>query len=137
MSEPLPPDVEPHAYPDDVPGVVKVCVVGDLTDRTESAQLSAFFNVQFLGTTLDQAVRLLPRNKHRKKAVIWGLPGFANNNTDGNLWVGTREQVQNRTGGILVSGMPIEHTAQNEVWINSDGAHSLTVSAHDEWYLPS
>ena len=127
------PDVEPAPT---VPAeAVPVVIMGDATDRAESAQLGAWFTIQFSGTANDQAVRLLPRNRLRKKALVLVVPGDAGNNT-GNVWVGTREQAQAHSGGMLLNGMNLEVTAQTETWVNSDGAHSLYVVVHDEWYLP-
>ncbi len=111
---------------------VPVRLVGESQSQVDSAELSSWQAYKFVGT--EQAVRLLATSKNRKRAVIMVLPGFANNNTVGNVYVGTQEQVQNRQGGILVSGVVFEIDSQRETWVAPDGTNSLTVTVLDERY---
>jgi len=111
---------------------VPVRLVGESQSQVDSAELSSWQSYKFVGT--EQALRLLATSKNRKRAVIMVLPGFANNNTVGNVYVGTQEQVQNRQGGILVSGVVFEIDSQRETWVAPDGTNSLTVTVLDERY---
>lgn len=124
------------AHEHEIVAPVPVHVVGDETTKNESPPFGSWSSYKFVGT--ERPVQVLPQTEKRKRAVIWCLPGYVNNNTTGAVMIGTRAQCEaaspSDTAGIMVSGQTVEVTNQQAVYMVPDGSHSLTVTVLDERY---
>lgn len=153
IRDPEPMSVEAHEYPPhgqyhetDVEPI-PVRIVKDknqpASETIKVATYGSWESWKFLGTAADTPVRILRQDSRRNKAQIYCLPGFVSNNTQGNVYVGTKQQITNGNpaaagAGIMVSGMKIDVTAEQEVWAMSDFfggvGHELSLTVHDEIY---
>jgi hypothetical protein len=129
----VPPTVEVRSVP--------VVVMDDLSNKGAAAVLRSIQSWTLTGS--EAAFRILARNDRRRQAVIWVLPGFTNNNQNGNVFLGTREQVQAAnassgaiTAGVFVSGQSLSTNAAGEIYCKPDGTNSLTITVVDEWDRP-
>lgn len=133
MGEPI---TEHHAH--GVPTIIEnvepvpVHIVGTSVDDQESAPYASWQTIPLTGT--EAAQQLLAQDVKRKRAQIFINPGFTNGNTLGYVLVGSRSQVQNGQGGVLVSGNVVNISNTRELWIATDGSHALTVTILDERY---
>ena len=124
MSEPM------HSMT--VPKPVDVIISTVADTRSVSPDYGVWTSYILLGT--EPAQQILPFDPCRAKATIWVLPGFDDNNVNGNVYMGTREQVQASQGGIFPAGVVFEMNAQSEVWVQGDGSHHLVITVLAERY---
>lgn len=126
-------DVQPAV---DVLSIVPVRVVGNV----ETAKAPVYSSIQTkILTGAEKADQILKQDPNRVRAHIWVMPGYADNNTQGYVRIGTRAQAM-ATGsldGLLTAGTEMEITNQAEWWLIPDGTHALTVTILDERNAPS
>jgi hypothetical protein len=111
--------------------------------KVERAEFGTWSTYVLLGTAADVPQRILPLDRNRRRAVIQVNPGIAGNAT-GFVMVGSKAQVANgmaaaigNPGGQLVSGNSVTVENMQELYLMSDGAHSLSVVVLQERYAPS
>lgn len=123
---------------------IPVRIIKDQQDiANEAADFGAWSVTQFI-TGLEGPRQILPQANKRKRAIIYILPGFVNNNTVGYVSFGSQSQMNAYgaaaatglllAGGILVAGNNVTLQSKSELWCRPDGSHSLTVVVIDERY---
>lgn len=135
-NEPAGPTFDPSTpVPVTIEGAVKVA--GIARTAAQAGDAGSYGNMSFLGTAADDKVMILGEDVHRKVARI-ACSGV------GPVFVGTEAQCAAiKAGGptsaggfILATGMTIEITHRQPVWVISDLAHTATVSVLNERWSP-
>jgi len=130
-------ETEAHAAPAPVPvaGEVEIRQVhGSVLIHEEAADFGAYFTDVLAGT--EQPLMLLPYDVNRKRAWITCTGA-------GPVYVGSPTGVQAMRGGavtgqapafILATGITLQVSHKQAVWIAPDGTHGATISvAVERW----
>jgi len=116
-----------------IPVEVDALPVKIVNDTPECAEFGVLTTYPLQGT--ESAIQILPYDAYRRKARIYiNNPPAQSAQIGAFVWIGSRAQVQNNSGGRLQPGDNLVLENMRDYYVTADGTHPVDVIVLNERY---